>query len=99
MDYEYEYAPYGNTTPDLKLKNDRYIRHKSWIEPLITEWTTFVSRNHIRTCECGSNVRLTSGIIRRHFASEKHLRFIAKWTEEDQKELMEFKKKKGNKTN
>jgi hypothetical protein len=43
-------------------------------------------------------VRLTSGIIRRHLASEKHLKFIAKWTEEDQKELTDFKTKKNNKT-
>ncbi len=95
---DYVYAPYGNTHPHLKIKNDRYIRHRTWIEPIITEWTAFVSRNHIRTCECGSNVRLTSGIVRRHLASEKHLRYIERWTEEDEKELTDFKTKKNNKT-
>lgn len=91
---DYDYSPYGTTRPHLKIKNDRYIRHKTWIEPIITEWTAFVSKLHIRTCECGSNVRLTSGIIRRHLASEKHLRYIERWTEEDEKELTDFKKKK-----
>jgi hypothetical protein len=97
MDYQV-YSPYGNTTPDLTVKNDRYLRHRDWIEPVITEMTQMLSKTHIRTCECGSNVRLTSGIIRRHLASEKHLKFIAKWTEDDERELSEFKKKKVNKT-
>ena len=94
---DYVYSPYGNSKPDLTIKNDRYLRHRVWIEPIITEWTAILSKTHIRTCECGSNVRLTSGIIRRHLASEKHLKFIAKWTDDDQKELMEFKTKKNNK--
>jgi hypothetical protein len=95
---EYVYSPYGNTTPDLTVKNDRYLRHREWIEQVITEWTGMLSKNHIRSCECGSNVRLTSGIIRRHLASEKHLKFIEKWTEEDQIELTDFRTKKVNKT-
>ena len=95
---DYVYSPYGNTTPDLTVKNDRYLRHREWIEQVITEWTGMLSKNHIRSCECGSNVRLTSGIIRRHLASEKHLKFIEKWTEEDQIELTDFRTKKVNKT-
>jgi hypothetical protein len=95
---DYVYSPYGNTTPDLTVKNDRYVRHREWIEQVITEWTGMLSKNHIRSCECGSNVRLTSGIIRRHLASEKHLKFIEKWTEEDQIELTDFRTKKVNKT-
>jgi hypothetical protein len=95
---EYVYSPYGNTTPDLTVKNDRYLRHREWIEQVICDWTGMLSKNHIRTCDCGSNVRLTSGIIRRHLASEKHLKFIEKWTEEDQIELTDFKTKKNNKT-
>ncbi len=88
------YVPYGNTRPDLKLKNDRYVRHKDWIEPIIFDLTRHLSKTAVKVCECGSLLRLTSGIIRRHLASEKHLRFIDKWTEEDECELKEWKNNK-----
>jgi hypothetical protein len=43
---------------------------------------------------------LTANIIRRHLASEKHLRAVDKWTEQDEAEMLEYKKTcmpKGNK--
>jgi hypothetical protein len=45
-------------------------------------------------------MNLTANIIRRHLASEKHLRAVDKWTEQDETEMLDYKKTcqpKGNK--
>lgn len=89
-----DYSPYGATRPDLKLKNDRYLRHKDWIEPTIFTLTRTLNNTAVKVCECGSLLRLTSGIIRRHLASEKHLKFADKWTTKDEEELNEWKNNK-----
>jgi hypothetical protein len=94
MTYDPVFCPYGTSKPDLIMKNERYDRHKEWIEPLVSQYTSCLSKNHIKTCECGAFIRLTTGILRRHFTSEKHLRHSGKWTDIDEQHSLEWKKLK-----
>lgn len=92
-DYYPEQHPYGSSTAGTKYKDLRYNRHADWIEPLVSNLTSTLSRGHIQICaNCGAKVSLTANIIRRHLATEKHLRSIDKWTEQDEAEMLEYKK-------
>jgi hypothetical protein len=100
-DYYPKQSPYGVSTAGTKYKDERYKRHEDWIEPLVALFTSRLSRGHNRICsDCGGKMNLTANIIRRHLASEKHLRAVDKWTEQDEAEMLDYKKTcmpKGNK--
>lgn len=86
-------SPYGGSTAGTKYKDLRYKRHAEWIEPLVASFTATLSRTHIRLCpNCGGNFCLTANIIRRHLATEKHLRAVDKWSEQDETEMLDYKK-------
>lgn len=92
-DYYPIQSPYGSSTAGTKYKDTRYKRHAEWIEPLVSSFTSRLSKGHNRICaDCGGNFCLTANIIRRHLASEKHLRAVDKWTEQDEAEMLEYKK-------
>jgi len=93
QNYYPEQSPYGSSTAGTQYKDARYKRHAEWIEPLVYDFTSRLSKGHTLTCEnCGASLSLTANIIRRHLATEKHLRSIDKWTEQDETEMMEYKK-------
>jgi len=101
-DYYPEQHPYGFSTAGTKYKDIRYQRHAEWIEPLVAELTSRLSKQHSQICaDCGGYVTVHAAILRRHFASEKHLRAIARWSDTDEAEMLEYKKscrEKQNKT-
>lgn len=92
-DYYPIQSPYGSSTAGTRYKDLRYKRHAEWIEPLVYDFTSKLSQSHNFICpDCGGNFCLTANVIRRHLASEKHLRAIDKWEEQDETEMLEYKK-------
>jgi len=92
-DYYPIQSPYGVSTAGTKYKDLRYKRHADWIEPIVYDFTSRLSKGHTRICEnCGASLSLTAIIIRRPLATEKHLKSIDKWTEQDETEMLEYKK-------
>jgi hypothetical protein len=103
LPYSIEQHPYGSSTPSTKNRDDRYNRHRDWIETTVLNWCGILSAKHIRTCEgCGAYVSLKANSVRRHLATKKHLKSVGLWTELDEtesnalKEQLALKNKKRN---
>lgn len=83
--YSAEQHPYGSSTPSTKNRDDRYNRHREWIESTVLNWCGHLSSKHTRTCEgCGAFVSLRANSVRRHLATEKHLKATGVWSEIDE---------------
>lgn len=90
--YSIEQHPYGSSTASTKNRDDRYNRHRDWIESTVLNWCSILSQKHTRTCEgCGAYVSLKANSVRRHLATEKHLKKTGLWTEIDETESQALK--------
>jgi len=90
--YSIEQHPYGSSTASTKSRDDRYNRHRDWIETTVLNWCGILSSSHTRTCEgCGAFVSLRANSVRRHLATEKHLKKTDKWCELDEIESQALK--------
>ena len=45
-DYYPIQSPYGVSTAGTKYKDMRYKRHAEWIEPIVYDFTSKLSKNH-----------------------------------------------------